>query len=155
MERTYRFLGIGIALGILALLITLFSDGRLIAQAVRAALVENVDEPGRHPYVENSACVTGNCILTFSAVPSGERLVVTSVSGESFAISGRVLQLGGHGPVLQFLPITSFFNNVGSLSLPITAYFDAGERPQLLCHDCNPNPSNLNATLSGYFVNLP
>ncbi|HEX6897563.1 MAG TPA: hypothetical protein VF146_19925, partial [Bryobacteraceae bacterium] len=78
MERTYRFLGIGIALGILALLITLFSDGRLIAQAVRAALVENVDEPGRHPYVENSACVTGNCILTFSAVPSGERLVVTS-----------------------------------------------------------------------------
>lgn len=155
MERTFRFLGVGIALGILVLLILSFSNGRLIAQAVRAALVENVDEPGRHPYVENSDCGTGNCTLTFSAVPSGERLVVTSVSVESFAISGRVLQLGGHGPAVQFLPITSFFNNIGAMSAPITAYFDAGERPQLLCFDCSSNPTNLNGTLSGYFVNLP
>lgn len=155
MERAYRFLGVGMSLGVLVLLITFFSNGRLIAQAVRAALVENVDEPGRHPYVENSDCVTGNCVLTFSTVPSGERLVITSVSAESFAISGRVLQLGGHGPVVHFVTITSFFNNVGSTSLTLTAYFDAGEKPQLLCFDCNPNPTNLNATLSGYFVNLP
>lgn len=116
MERPYRFLGIGIALGTLVLVIMFISDGRLIAQAVRAALVENVDEPGRHPYVENSVCVSGNCTLTFSVVPSGERLVVTSVSAESYAISGRLLQLGGHGQVVHFLPITSLFNNVGALS---------------------------------------
>ena len=154
MERAYRFLGIGIALGILVLLIMFFADGRLIAQAVRAALVENVDEPGRHPYFETSSCVTDNCTLTFSAVPSSERLVVTSVSAESYAIAGRLLQLGGHGQVIH-LPITSFFNNVGALCLPIRAYFDAGERPQVVCEDCNPNPTNLNATLSGYFINLP
>ncbi|HEX5227465.1 MAG TPA: hypothetical protein VFW44_07125 [Bryobacteraceae bacterium] len=142
-------------MGVLVLLISFFSGGRLIAQAVRAALVQNVDEPGRHPYAETASCLTGNCVLTFSVVPSGERLVVTSVSAESFALSGRLLQLGGHGPVIHYLPITSFFNNIASLSLPTTAYFDAGESPQLLCDDCNPNPTNLKATLSGYVINLP
>ncbi|HLK17477.1 MAG TPA: hypothetical protein VKT81_00935 [Bryobacteraceae bacterium] len=155
MQRLKRLVLFAALAGAVLTVVGIGTESRAIAQAVRAALVQNVDEPGRHPYIETVTCETGNCVLTFPAVPSGQRLVVTSVSAESFAISGRVLELRGHGTVIQYLPITSFFNNVGSSNLHNLSYFDAGESPSILCFDCNPNPTNLSATLSGYFISLP
>lgn len=63
--------------------IGLWSAPKLIA-AVKAALVQNVDEPGRNPYQEgkSTSCpFPGDCVTTFSSVPAGTRLVLTSVSG--------------------------------------------------------------------------
>jgi hypothetical protein len=71
--------------GALALLATLghFYAKPLLAQ-VRAALVQNVDDPGRIPYQGVRACFFQSnnfCTVNFPPVPAGKRLVITHVSG--------------------------------------------------------------------------
>ena len=57
------------------------SAGPAIALAVKAALVKNVDEPGRSPYQSHSICVgTGDCRSNFVGIPQNTRLVVQSVT---------------------------------------------------------------------------
>jgi hypothetical protein len=75
------------AAGFAVLLITVgvSTAGHAIAQAVRAALVSNVDDPGRIPYASQARCAfsTGStsCSIVFPPVPAGKRLVLTHVSG--------------------------------------------------------------------------
>jgi hypothetical protein len=60
-----------------------FTAGPAIAQAVRAALVSNVDDPGRIPYQQSFVVFFGganNSQLT-PAVPPGKRVVITNISG--------------------------------------------------------------------------
>jgi len=66
----------------------------LLAQ-IKAALVENIDEPGRNPYSSTVAVNPGKCgvsstgcVLFFVAVPAGKRLVVTNIIGNSGALFG-------------------------------------------------------------------
>lgn len=84
MNRLKRFAWFAAGLTALALVVTLGTESRAIAQAVRAALVRNPDEPGRNPYFETRyvLCTSEVCESTFSPVPAGQRLVVTFVSAE-------------------------------------------------------------------------
>lgn len=68
----------------LAVFISLATQGRAIAQVVRAALVRNQDKPGRNQYFEtrSALCVNGGWGIVFSPVPAGQRLVGTFVSAE-------------------------------------------------------------------------
>ena len=72
-----------LTLALAAALQTLYTP-QLFAQA-RAALVKNVDEPGRSPY-QAVQMTFNNCgvygFAYFPAVPAGKRLVVTFVSGQ-------------------------------------------------------------------------
>lgn len=79
-----RFWWFGAGLAALAVFISLATQGRAIAQVVRAALVRNQDKPGRNQYFEtrSALCVNGGCGIVFSPVPAGQRLVVTFVSAE-------------------------------------------------------------------------
>ena len=83
--------------GALALLAVLgkFYAKPVFAQ-VRAALVQNVDEPGRTPYqqelqvIGNSGCDTDFCTpgFTFAVVPANKRLVIKQVSATFYASAG-------------------------------------------------------------------
>jgi hypothetical protein len=82
--RNYVLMAGGFA--VLVLVVGVFSAGPAIAQAVRAALVSNVDDPGRIPYrvVESFSqqdCEFG-CQGGAPLVPAGKRLVITNVSGD-------------------------------------------------------------------------
>jgi hypothetical protein len=153
--------------GALLLLLTLgrFFAKPLLAQ-VRAALVQNVDEPGRNPYQETrvATCGLNICDLTFATVPQGKRLVLTNVSGYTYCAFGADLPLGyvrSSGDNLQvFFPAEKGL--VGAVELVFfnseaKAYFGPGEHPlaHLDLDGTNHFTGDAQLTLTGYFVNLP
>lgn len=81
------------AFAVLAMVVGVFSAGPAIAQAVRAALVSNVDDPGRIPYrielrplINHQDCTAqltdfAGYQIDAPPVPAGKRLVITNVSG--------------------------------------------------------------------------
>jgi len=83
-----------------------FTAKPLLAQ-IKAAFVENIDEPGRIPYQSviffaqggggctGSSCAScsGNfCTLNFTPVPNNKRLVVTSILGQVYVDTPGVLK---------------------------------------------------------------
>ncbi len=152
MNRIRRFLWFAAGLAAVALVVTLGTESRAIAQAVRAALVQNVDEPGRNPYSENGGCFGTGCNATFSPVPAGKRLVVTFVNG-GFGDNNTIFAvLAGHGADVRIFATTPV-GAVSVFNVPTAAYYDAGEKPILGCEGCS--ASFASGTLSGYYVNLP
>jgi hypothetical protein len=129
--------------GALALLATLgvFYAKPLMAQ-VRAALVSNVDDPGRIPYQATSFCQLlglNSCVANFPQVLAGKRLVVTHVSGrleESLPGGSVVLvQVGrlGGSSFSATLPTTFQGNDIGFnhfvFNEPELEFYDAGQTP--------------------------
>lgn len=143
MERLKQFTWLGVALTAVAVLIILAGEGRAVAQVLRAALVQNVDEPGRHPYSESVSCGGYGCTAQFSQVPPGKRLVVTFVNG--YLGSTGAFALGGHGHETPRL-----FSGL-AVNAPTLIYYDAGERPEVN----GSGSSSVVMALSGYYVNLP
>jgi len=140
---------------------------RNAAAQTRAALVQNVDEPGRSPYQESASAVCfATCTITFSAVPAGMRLVVTHINGSMDTIgtgaSPRVV-FGGIMtlPTVRGIVVRSDAQMIFNHELLM--YFDAGARPVVFgdftlgllgsTTDRFGGPSN--ATLTGYLVKLP
>jgi hypothetical protein len=134
--------------GLLALLAVLgrFYATPLLAQ-VRAALVQNVDDPGRIAYQSAITGLTSQicqpfCTFNFSPVPNGYRLVVQHVSG-SFIANGNsnsasVLLFGAtpSGPNFQsvnfFVPAApAIFGGGVAFDQPVITYFDSGRTPQV------------------------
>lgn len=152
MNKIRRFVWFGAVLTAVAVVITLGTESRAIAQAVRAALVRNQDEPGRNPYSQNAECSGSGCSVTFSPVPAGQRLVVTFLNGAVAADPGTALFLGGHSHEIRLLP-TVHSSGLEVANSPVVVFYDAGEAPTVGCNGCN--DSALLATLSGYFVALP
>lgn len=152
MSRIKRFAWFAAALAGGAIVVTFVTEGRAIAQAARAALVRNQDEPGRNPYSQTVACLSEGCSVTFPPVPAGERLVLTFINGGLFTSNGSILGLSGHGSDLRLFPITQA-GSLATVNSPMVAYFDAGETPQVSCDGCD--DSILQVALSGYYVSLP
>ena len=148
MRKWRRFVGLAITVIVVGATISLIGQGRAIAQAVRAALVQNVDEPGRNAYSESASCFSFGCLAIFSPVPAGKRLVVTFINGQ-VGSGSLTLDLGGHrtdNNVRAFLATSNLIN------APTLAYFDAGEAPYITANA----PGNFTqATLSGYYINQP
>jgi hypothetical protein len=151
---------------------------------VRAAIVQNVDEPGRNPYASTvffangfefpagGICTNSQCDLHFQAVPAGKRLVVTNVIGNVYVDAPGVI-----APVLLFpfgnssqgttmmLPAglmagTYLGANMVGINAEVRAYFEAGATPAIAITPIG-NISVLDSrgsaaiTLSGYLVSLP
>jgi hypothetical protein len=152
MNRLKRFAWLVAGLAAVGLAVTLATEGRAIAQVVRAALVRNQDEPGRNPYSQKNTCFGSDCAVTFAPVPAGQRLVVTFVNGVGESSAQGMLVLAGDGTNERFLPTTLFSGSVYANS-PVVAFFEAGETPQVACVGCS--GPGLKATLSGYFITLP
>ncbi len=165
MERLKQFTWFGVALTALAVLVTLAGEGRAVAQAVRAALVQNVDEPGRHPYIEfRGDFVCDNtqniCTLKFSPVPAGKRLVLTNVNGivgiAPVDFKGPIFLLSTAQHFVMYLP--ALFTSTTSLNAIVNAslktYFEAGDVPVLGTQVQN-QYGTIAATLTGYYIDLP
>jgi hypothetical protein len=141
---------------------------------IRAALVQNVDEPGRNPYQESSPCTFGisnqSCTLQFSAVPAGKRLVLTNIGGSINVMNGvfpigtiASSLVGSQNAFVPFTAVRGAPNGVcgGCLTVyfdqQVRAYFGPGEVPNgmLEVHNQGAFTNGGPLVLSGYFVNLP
>ena len=145
----------------------------LLAQ-VRAALVQNVDEPARNPYQESffsylGNCPAGNqfCNFNYSAVPAGKRLVITNISGYVDVTGGSLpngtlgSSLGGNQYAQIFFTGTREYSSASSTRIvvnqQIRAYFGPGETPHLFAGLNGSTDSFAGAgsmSLSGYYVSL-
>jgi hypothetical protein len=108
------------------MLVALFLSCAIPASAqVRPAMVKNVDEPGRVPYqqtIEFSAggtdCSGSLCLVPFSEVPAGKRLVVEHVTA--------LLAVAGGGTVQMFMFGTGGVTNTGNVFVILPAFVDTG-----------------------------
>ena len=137
----------------------------------RAALVQNVDEPGRNPYQETQFTICGgpqNCNFTFAVVPSGKRLVLTHVSGFVDVRGGTLpnsnveSNFGGNQFATVFFAGTRGTVFAGATRIvynsDVLAYFGPGEQPSGFYGLFSTTDTFLNAgslTLTGYYINLP
>ncbi len=102
--------------------------------------------------VADSSTCAPQCMLNFTAVPAGSRLVITNVSAqlgtgqEVFVIEGN----GGAFFVPKAYPTASY------LAAPVTVYFEAGSTPtaRFFVPDATQRTS-LIVTMVGYLVPVP
>jgi len=158
-------------LGALSLAVcALFADS---AQAqTRAALVQNVDEPGRTPYSElKSANCFGSqlCRLLFSAVPAGKRLVLTNINGYTHVTSGTLPDIAVVSWTATPTPtqVSMTATRGATFSAGVTrmyvnqtvlAFFGPGDVP-LAAFDLRDTSDtlagNTQLQLTGYYISLP
>ncbi len=74
MLRPKQFALMAPAVPAVAVMVSLMAEGRAIASAVRAALVQIVDEPAPKSYSESAGCNSYGCTAVFSRVPAGTAL---------------------------------------------------------------------------------
>jgi hypothetical protein len=146
----------------------------LLAQ-VRAALTQNIDEPGRNPYQEyyfsgSATCGSGQkfCNFDYSTVPVGKRLVVTHVSGYVDVIGGMLpncniqSSFGGSQYAEAFFtgvrgPVTSVSTRI-FINQDLLMYFGPNETPHTFCGLVSTSDNFAgagNIELSGYYITNP
>ena len=156
----------------------------LLAQ-IKAAFVQNVNEPGLNPYQFYvsfkqgftfpqgvGTCAGAQCNFVLPPVPTGKRLVITNITGNIFVdtpgITQPVLLFGGGVtfeiptlPAGSYLAINSNqLSNMIGINAPILAYFDPGMKPTIaiLATALISDSQGLTTgsiVLSGYYVNIP
>jgi hypothetical protein len=139
-----------------------FSAKPLLAQ-IRAALVRNIDEPGRSPYLSASPNVgytPNQCIAEFAPVPPNKRLVVQHISGYAALTGPSTL-------VVAILEAPNVLVNVPRAYLSATfvggsqyvanqemvLYLEPGGVPRLRFQVSNVSCTAV-GTLSGYLIDL-
>jgi hypothetical protein len=161
----------GLLLGAAALasLIALgqFGAKPLLAQ-IRAALVKNIDERGRAPYMVQATCGTVaiaiQCEADFPVVPANKRFVVEYVNGLVSAahgnFQGAFLNVPSAGQVrvslLAHFDATNASNrDQYTISMPAVVYYEPGQVPfAVLAAEASPGLLGGTITLSGYLVDL-
>lgn len=146
------------------------------AHAVAAALVQvtntaanpvinqNVDSPGRSPYVQSAACSSSSsntCFATFPAVPANKRLVVqyiaSSVNTPTPLLVADFVPPGGNVPVVHTLQSTDGQGNYYYVaSQPCLYFLEAGQQPlfNMSAQAGGVESLNGNVTVTGYLVDL-
>jgi len=74
---------------------------------------------------DSATCPGSQCQFTFPAVPSGKRLMLTSVSAQLGRTHDTIV-LEGNG-VSYF--VTKTHPDLGNVTAPVTLYFEAGSTP--------------------------
>jgi len=172
VQRSSKYIWVGAGLASLAVIAS-FGAKPLLAQ-VRAALTQNVDEPGRAPYQSTvvfkqstGGCSVTACTIIFASVPAGKRLVATNLTGAVYVdtpgiilpplVSGAIrvptVQQTGVFPG----PINN--ENMFGVNAQIRlAYDSGGPSPQLtivattpIAFDTSGNTAST-LTLSGYLI---
>jgi hypothetical protein len=122
---------------------------------VRAALISNIDEPGRIPYTaalsSTSTTSTGGVYFPAPAVPANRRLVITSVSGilatQDTSSTGILEFFANLQDVRGMVPVGT--TNIFSQTTQI--YFNAGEAPAVFTNK-PPQSAGSEVILSGYLL---
>ena len=135
----------------------------LLAQ-VRAALIKNIDERGRNPYLQFLPCysqTTNSCTAFFPAVPVGMRLVVEHVS-MSIDTPTPLSNVDIYGNGAQASPLLTVQgqdpsgNSIYIANQPLLTYYEAGQTPSIAVF-AKTGPFVFvsgSVELTGYLVNL-
>lgn len=139
----------------------------------RAALVKNVNEPGRTPYQSavnfnpGTGCSSAACnFVSFPVVPAGKRLVVkqlTILVGVATTGQPTVLAFSsspGCSNCSNRAIVTGWVNaglltggvNFWAVDRPVHVFFEAGETPQIKMYASANFAFVGNATLHGYLI---
>jgi hypothetical protein len=165
-----------LTVAVIGLTLSVVAD-EAIAQ-IRAALVKNVDEPGRAPYQQmvefnqvsgfGAVCPTATvCVVGFGPVPPGKRLVVEHIT---MLIMGFQPTFVGFGDASA--PIADIVN-VENLAIvkpdfapgplgpsgpswlmdrPVRVYFEAGATPKLKVRTSAFSSATSSASIHGYLI---
>jgi hypothetical protein len=138
-----------------------------IAQTVRAALVKNIDERGRNPFVYNFSCspTPGYCFATGAPIPAGTRLVVENINiFVSYASTASVVRtaLGVTTALTRLHDVTGGTvtdqgngQSIYALNANLIDYIEAGESPSLLLSMKGSTAGAIFfGAVTGYLVNL-
>jgi hypothetical protein len=152
-NRLLTFAG---ALALLAVLGHVYAKP-LLAQ-VRAALVQNVDEPGRNPIALASGSVTGDDF--FFTVPTGKRYVIETFSGvcdtpADFPLTAIGINANGINafaqPFLYFVPTASTKRWIAHTTTRL--YADPGSKITIFTNSSGFQPCFY--WVAGYSINVP
>jgi hypothetical protein len=154
-----RLLTLAGALALMAVLGKYYAVPAL-AQA-RAALIKNIDEKGRNPYIQSGflscAAGTGLCDLFFPAVPSGKRLVIEQVSANintSATPNATFLVVSG-GTYFTLAPSGSAASTFFAVNARVLAFYESGQTPVYRVAMPSSSPGvAIGATVAGYLVDL-
>jgi hypothetical protein len=145
--------------------------GPLLAAAVKAALIKNVDEPGRLPYeahatFQPAGCISSDCssfitngtTLKFNlpASPVGKRLIIKSVTAFLPANSGTGLAISlannSVGKWAYYGPFTPTLGNYNMNSQNTFFTYEPGEKPVVIV--ISPNFTALlgEVSVNGYLI---
>lgn len=127
---------------------------------IKAALVANVDAPGRIPYQGVVVVRTDTCCYSLPPVPSGKRLVMTNVAGSMKLNPPGVLasvdlvnqQTGAQVSNAATLAGTFAGQNVFGLNAPMQLVADSGQTIQMTISALASTPSIGIFTVSGYLL---
>jgi hypothetical protein len=135
----------------------------LMAQ-VRAALVKNLDERGRNPYMQTLACYSSTlsqCQVFFPVVPPNKRLVIEHVNASVDSPTAlSVVDFSGNGTIqhvlMQLQGQDSAGNNIYVANQPFLTYFEAGQQPSYAVFAKTGAFQFVSAgmTITGYLVDL-
>jgi hypothetical protein len=162
-----RLLTLAGALALLAVLGSYYAKP-LLAQ-VRAALVQDRDSPARNVYQVLNSCfnVTNPCVIAFSAVPAGKRLIIQQVSvlvtlpsTSAGDIADVELRGSGGSTVFQFLPVVASIGNFGgqaqyTSNQTVLASYDAGQVPNVDVFVASNDGFSVVASISGFMIDIP
>jgi hypothetical protein len=146
------------AAGIAALVavVSAIIAGPAIAQAVRAALIKNVDERGRTPFTTTISCPTSlSCAAAgFDVVPNGKRFVVTHANGTAPPNTLITFFGNDHGRSVGsgvFLP-TTHQTAIDIINSDLLWYVEPGLGFTMEVSGGSSTPTSV--TLTGYLVDL-
>jgi hypothetical protein len=154
MKAVRNVLGVIGALAVIITMLGLFVPKSVIAQTVRAALVQDVDNSARHAVqVEKFVIGQVNPGVLVYTVPANNRLVIQTMS---FSCVG-----GASGtPAVRLTTREEFFYNLQpwldssdfALTEQLTAYSEPGADVFVNFHNIT---GNCGVTMSGYLISLP
>ena len=129
------------------------------APATQVVTIGNVPLPVNIPLLkyQEGAGITSNtcapqCILTFSPVPAGKRLVLTHVSAQvADDVEIVVIERPNSGGI-DALFVTKPYESSSYISAPVTYYYEPGETPTARMFVTVPGNNSLIVTLVGYLV---
>ena len=129
------------------------------APATQVVTIGNVPLPVNIPLLkyQEGAGITSNtcapqCILTFSPVPAGKRLVLTHISAQvADDVQIVVIERPNSGGI-DALFVTKPYESSSYISAPVTYYYEPGETPTARMFVTVPGNNSLIVTLVGYLV---
>lgn len=163
--KTHGFIAVGFLL--VAIMAGIFTAGPAIAQAVRAALVQNLDEPGRNPFAFSQAFSTSPRAMW--NIPAGKRYVAEQFTAEclldsAYSLTSVQLSSFTNGtpvkvaavPHFQVAVVQGIYSWIGTGTARL--YADPGSTLEIALTTSGGlqvQPGACTFSVSGYIINNP
>ena len=167
MNRFKNHLLLAAGFAVLAGIIGGITAAPAIAQVIKAALIKNVDEPGRIPFQMRVLCGDAqSCFTPDITVPANKRLVIEFLGGNVHVAAGaKIIQVapflgtgagsGVNGVYLhpEFVSTAAGYDNY-AVNQPIALYVDPGSHISISAALTAPSSISFDGIIVGYMVDL-